>query len=108
MFTSMTLIPQTWIYVYYFTLITSAVLLIGLLALWIFPSHYKKVALLFGITGLIQINISGLAYYPYRIYEVFPFVVGLLALIGGALIVIFAKLKRKTVKNAPDLFFKGH
>lgn len=54
--------PPMWIYVYIFTLTTGIVIFAGLIALLIFPSHYKKTAVLLGITGLIQIIISSLVY----------------------------------------------
>ena len=102
MFTSLTLIPQMLIYVNYLTWITGAVILAGLVALWIFPSHYKKVALLLGITGLIQIIISGFVYYPYHIFIVFPIhsvVVGSFALISGVIIAIYGTIKKKNTEG---------
>ena len=89
-------------YVSLFTWITGAVILIGLLILWIFPTHYKKVALLFWITGMIQIIISGFIYYPYHIFVVIPLpfvVVGIIALLSGALIAIYGSTKRKKVED---------
>ena len=100
----LSLIPQMWIYVNYFTWITGVVILVGLVAMWIFPSHYKKIALLLGVTGLIQIIISGFVYYPYHIFIVFPLqsvIVGLFALTSGAVIAIYGSIKRKKQKGTP-------
>jgi hypothetical protein len=94
----LTIIPPMYGYVSFFTWITGAVILVGLLVLWVFPSHSKKAALLLGITGMIQIFISGFVYYPHHIFVVIPlqFVfVGIIALTSGAIIAIYGSIKRK-------------
>ncbi|MDT8782393.1 MAG: hypothetical protein IAX22_07105 [Candidatus Bathyarchaeota archaeon] len=54
MFTLISLIPQMFIYINYLTWITGAAIAAGLIALWIFPSHNKKVALILGQLELFK------------------------------------------------------
>ncbi len=108
MFAYLSFLPPMWIYVNYFTWLTGIVILVGLLAFWIFPSHYKKIALLLGITGLIQIIISGFVYYPYHIFIVVPLqlvFVGIFALTCGVVIAICGTIKKKNIEGRSKIIF---
>jgi hypothetical protein len=62
------------------------------------PKQYKKIALLLGIIGLIQIILSGFVYYPYDIFIVIPIhfiAVGILALAIGTAVAIYGSIKEK-------------
>ncbi|MDD3792839.1 MAG: hypothetical protein PHY74_06880 [Candidatus Bathyarchaeota archaeon] len=101
MFTLISLIPQMFIYINYLTWITGAAIAAGLIALWIFPSHNKKVALILGAIGIIQIISSGFAYYPHHIFVVFPLhsiAVGSVALISAAAIAMYGIIKKKNIE----------
>jgi hypothetical protein len=97
MFVSLSLIPPMWIYVQYLTWLTGIIIMAAIVAMLAYPFHYKKVALLLGITGLSQVIISGFLYYPYHIFIVFPYEVacGLFALTSGVVIVTYSSIKKQ-------------
>jgi hypothetical protein len=97
MFVFLSLIPPMWIYVQYFTWLTGLIIVTGLVALLAYPSHYKKVALIFGIAGLSQVIISGFLYYPHHIFIVFPYEVacGLFALTSGVIIATYSSISKQ-------------
>ena len=87
-------LPDTIIYVMYFAEFTVVTLLAGILALMVFPVHYRKVAIVWSIIGLIEVILSGLIFYPYNIFEFHGVVaVGLLTLTCGAILITFSILK---------------
>ena len=103
----LSLVPPMWIYVNIFTLLTGIIILTGIIVLLIYPSQYKKIALLLGITGLFQIIISGFLYYPYTIFIVFQSqsVVGIFALTSGVAVAIYGTIKKKNIEGRSKLIF---
>jgi len=101
MFVCLSLLPPMWIYVSYSMLLTGIAIAAAIVALLIYPTHYKKIALILWITGLSQIIMAGFLYYPYQIFIVFPSqsAVGLFALISGAVIVIYGTIKKKNIEG---------
>jgi hypothetical protein len=97
MFVLLSLIPPMWIYVQYFMWLTGIIIVTGLVALLAYPSHFKKVVLLFGIAGLSQVIISGFLYYPHHIFIVFPYEVacGLFALTSGVIIATYSSISKE-------------
>ena len=101
MLASLSLVPSMWLYVSYFMLLTGIVTIIGIVAFLFFSKHYKKIAFILGITGLIQIVLSGFAYYPYYIFIVIPLQsvsVGIIALSIGTVVAIYGSIKEKNRK----------
>ncbi len=98
MFTYLSFLPPMAIYVYYSMWLTCIVILAAIMALLIYPTYYKELALILGFTGLSQIIMAGFLYYPYHLFIFFPpqSVVGVFALASGVVVFIYGTLKRKT------------
>jgi hypothetical protein len=88
-------------YVTYSIVITGIIIIASIVTFLIYPSHFKKIALILGITGLFQVIWAGFLNYPYIIFMVLPIqsTVGIIAITIGAAITIYGRIKRKTVAS---------
>ncbi len=99
-------IPPMWDYIQYYTWLMGAFIIAGIVALLAYPAHYRKVALFWGITGLSQIVVSGLTYYPDFIFVVFPYAtLGLFALTCGTVMLTYGSITSKQTSNAMGVGF---
>jgi len=98
MFAYLSMVLPMWIYVSYSMVLTGIAIIAAIIALLIYPTHYKNIALILGITGLSQTIMAGFLYYPYHIFIFFPSqsAVGLFAIISGAAIAAYGTIKKKT------------